>query len=169
MDITMVLHMDGFSVNSREFYCRELAMIQLGSDRMPVSFTFDLSELVFRNREMRSISHCTQYVHGLPLNPYWDESFLMPIGELETMVSRFYTLSGNSGVVACIGQYDTSLLRRLNIPAVDLKSLGMPRFDLLRHSHTHDCGLHVEADRGTRIICTTDKVVAARDWLLEQQ
>ncbi len=168
-DIVEVIDMDGFFVG-KKFYCKELGTLKVGEDKAS-SFLFDIGIRCWdlTPKEQRQCMFVTKNIHKLPFGvPQGVKAF--QLNNLDIIVKDFYKrvkLNSLSSVAYKGGHFERDLLKKLQIPATNLESLGCPKaeavFDSLVWLET--CGNHLGKQSYQH--CPKVEVEAFGTWLSE--
>ena len=146
-NIIGVIDMDGFCVQ-RKFYCKELGIANI-NDIYAKSYHFDtgLKCWDLSKQDWRACSYVTRYVHHLPFTTSKPISEI-PLRHLENIVVNFYNENRKSQCSTLRfkgGQWERELLTRLQLPHINLETLGCPKASALFDSlgWLESCGKHL--------------------------
>ena len=114
-------------------------LIKLGTKNMDVTLFF--ISVPYKNlsdKDKRTVNFVRRKIHGLTYQPLKAEHFQKPkvLGELIWDIYSMYKScsNGERTVVGYKGGHvEKDLLTKLKIPCLNLKTLGCPKFDKLRH------------------------------------
>ena len=162
-DVCLVIDLECFRVRGQPCY-RELGYCTWRGHSGRVAFLPRYPFHLLHRDDKRQISFLTQHIHGLPYVPSDAEQ---PVSEsVDTLVQRLYADSvyGDRRRVAFKGGHlERDVLLRLNIPYLDLETLGCPKYDLLRQGHEPTCRYHASPDRHH---CAMAECRVFFDWYL---
>ena len=98
--------------------------------------------------DKRQIAFLTKHIHGLTYLPSDAEQAVST--PVDDVVQRLYADSA-CGHRRCVafkgGHLERDVLLRLNIPYLDLQTLGCPKYNLLRRGDEQTCGHHASPGR----------------------
>ena len=166
--IVGIIDMDGFTI-AKKCYCKELGVLQIGNDEGS-SYHFNLG-INWQDLSVKDQQQCI-FVSEKIYKLRFEDPKGIPLANLEGIVQEFYecikrdTLStiGYKG-----GHFERDLLRKLNIPSVNLEDFGCPKaehlFDKLAWLET--CGMHIGKD--PYLHCPKVEVEAFGCWLKEKK
>ena len=159
--IGSIIDMDGFIVN-KKFYCKELGMLRI-NEEVAISYHFKMPFrwMDLNDKDRKNCSHLIKNVHKLPL--YTANS--LPPQHLEDIVKDFYDSIGKSPIAYKGGSIEANLLRKLNIPSVNLEIYGCPKAEYLFNNMVwlETCGKHIGTD--PYLHCPKTEVEAFGEWL----
>ena len=122
-----IIDMDGFVVN-RTFYCKEIGMLNL-QEEVAVSYHFKMpfKWVDLSSKDRRSCAYLIEHIHKLPFHT--TES--LPLTCLDNIVRNFYRDVGEKVIAYKGGHIERDLLKKLNIPGINLEIFGCPKADHL--------------------------------------
>ena len=144
--VCMVVDLEGFTVDKR-FYVRELGAFDWKGRRCNYKFFMPMPFESLSDRDRRSVRYVTRHVHGLPFKPKGFE-LAMSQEYVEQTLMNLYRRSKTEtlDVVGYKGGHvEREVLRKLNIPYLDIEAFGCPKVEGLFHSGmngTNGCGQH---------------------------
>ena len=111
--------------------------------------------------------YLTRYIHKLPFHDTCRES--LPLSRLDDIVKDFYNDIGQKTVAYKGGNIERDLLKKLNIPGINLEVFGCPKAESLfnKLAWLETCGQHIGTDPYKH--CPKVEVEAFGVWLKEQQ
>ena len=139
--------MDGFYVR-RKFYCKELGIINInGVYAKSYHFDTGLKWANLSKQDRRACTYVTQHVHHLSFTTTKPNSEI-PLRHLESIIINFYTenmKSPRSTLGFKGGQWERELLTQLQLPHIDLETLGCPKASTLFDNlgWLESCGKHL--------------------------
>ena len=147
----LCIDLDGFRIRNK-FIVRELGWSD-GEQSSCFHYTHDMHYEDLSYQDKKTVNYARRHVHGLTFRPNPQEHRYFGLhsqDELEEDLAFLYELNAtrDSPVVAYKGgQLEKDLLNKLNIPSVNLETLGCPKYDELRKNKPQrNCGCH----RGSR-------------------
>lgn len=181
--VCCIIDCDGFTVRTwndqqvsyrTDFLIRELGYVRVDPvyNYLPRSYRFDLSRTYdFRKLPAdadKTLRYQSRVVIGLSLLPGPRETDCLDAGDLAEVVGKMYDrcrtadafLVGFKG-----GQWESDLLKGLDIPALDLQAFGCPAFEEVKMAY-RDCGHHTKVERKRVFHCPMAEVAAYRDWYM---
>ena len=126
-NIVGILDMDGFRVN-KTFYCRELGVINVNED-IGTSYHFDTG-LDWSNLTVKEQKCCAYVCRHIIKLPFKAHRGSLPLSNLHGIVNDFYAnikKSEKSVLAYKGGHLEESMLKELNIPAINLESFACPK------------------------------------------
>jgi hypothetical protein len=169
-NVVGVLDMDGFCIGGR-FYCKELGIWRVGSVYADSYFFYigvKWGELDEKTR--KQCGYVIRNVHRLPFGvPEGVVAF--ELGHLDGIVQEFYRRYGmdvESSLAYKGGHYERDLLKRLNIPGMNLEAFGCPKAEVLfgQLGWLETCGKHLTTVEAYRH-CPKVETEAFGLWLNE--
>ena len=160
-----IIDMDGFTID-RIFYCKEIGMLNL-KEEVAVSYHFKIpfkwSDL--SSKDKKSCAYLFKQVHKLPFHTRDS----LPLTCLEDIVRNFYKNIGEKAIGYKGGHIERVLLKKLNIPNINLEMFGCPKAEHLFKQMVwlETCGKHVGEDPYKH--CPKVEVEAFGTWLKKQQ
>ena len=166
--ICMVMDMDGFHVLDK-FYPREVAYVSLTENDWTESYRFKLNHLVphLTEKNWKTVNFCKKYIHGLTFKSLPGERDLFHVENLETLVKNAYICSKRKErdlVAYKGGQVEKELLKKLDIPSINLEDYGCPKYDNLPEPDVKDCGFHI----AKKLHCPKKECTAFATWIKKQ-
>ena len=162
-DVCLVIDMECFRVDG-VYRCREFGYCSWRGDsgRVAVTPAKPLSRLT--DKEKQQANFLTREVHGLfyTVDKREDDVFSV-IGYMQKLYAEFVT-QDRRRVAFKGGHIERDLLTRLNIPYLDLETLGCPKYDQLRQHRKNGeetCGWHAIPNKHH---CAMAECVAFFDW-----
>ena len=162
-----IIDMDGFTIN-KKFYCKELGMLKMDKE-VAISYHFDIgiqwSDLTYKDR--KTCMYLTRHIHKLPFHATCRES--LALSRLDVIVKDFYDDIGQKTIAYKGGHIERDLLKKLNIPGINLEVFGCPKAEYLFNKLVwlETCGQHVGTDPYKH--CPKVEVEAFGVWLKEQK
>ena len=137
-DLCFILDLQGFFLN-KTFYVRELAYYTWNGEHGSHAFLIPVPYKNLSCKDKRTVNFVRRKIHGLTyVSTLKDEHFEKPevLGELIKDIYSIYkdcsngerTVAGYKG-----GHVEKDLLMKVNIPRLNLETLGCPKYDKLRH------------------------------------
>ena len=146
-DVCLVIDLECFRVQGRQ-QCRELGYSTWRGHTGRVAFR-PIQPFHRLNRDdRRQVVFLTKHIHGLSYVPKDGERVVS--NPVEDVVQQLYAASASEGrrrVAFKGGHVERDLLLRLNIPFLDLETLGCPKYNLLRRGDEETCGHHESPDK----------------------
>ena len=146
-DVCLVIDLECFRVQGRQ-RCRELGYSTWRGHSGRVAFRPIHPFHSLTRDDKRQVALLTKHIHGLSYVPQDGEHAVST--SVEDVVQRLYAASAWAGrrrVAFKGGHVERDLLLRLNIPYLDLETLGCPKYNLLRRGDEQTCGHHQLPDR----------------------
>ena len=166
--IVGIIDMDGFTI-AKKFYCKELGVLKIGNDEGS-SYHFNLG-INWQDLSVKDRQQCkfvSEKIHKLR----FEDPKGIPLANLEGIVQEFYECTKRdtmSTIGYKGGHFERDLLRKLEIPSVNLEDFGCPKavhlFDKLAWLET--CGMHIGKD--PYLHCPKVEVEAFGCWLKEKK
>ena len=162
-----IIDMDGFKIN-KKFHCKELGTLRMDKE-VAVSWHFDIgiewTDLTYKDK--KACMYLTKYIHKLPFHTTWSESTL-PLSHLDDIVKDFYNDIGQRMIAYKGGNIERDLLKKLNIPGINLEDYGCPKAESLFNKQVwlETCGQHIGTDPYKH--CPKTEVEAFGFWVKEQ-
>ena len=161
-DVCLVIDMECFRV-SGVYCCREFGYCSWRGDsgRVAVRPAKPLSRLT--KGEKQQAHFLTREVHGLFYTvDKREESVFSVLCYMKKLYDEFVT-QDRRRVAFKGGHIERDLLTRLDIPYLDLESLGCPKYDQLRQHRQQEqtCGWHAIPNKHH---CAMDECVVFFDW-----
>ena len=146
-NLCFILDLEGFFLN-KTFHVRELGYYTWNEEHGRHAFFIPIPYKALNDKDRRTVHFVSQHIHGLSYQPTPDEPHQDPlvIGQLVKDIHDMYvkcsegqrTIVGYKG-----GHVEKDLLQKLNIPSLNLETLGCPKYDALKtHSLLPSCGFH---------------------------
>ena len=168
-DIVGILDMDGFTIN-KKFKCRELGIINTHKETAR-SYRFDIG-ILWTDLSVKDAESCWYVVRRIIKMPLIARPGSLPLTDLSTIVNDFYAKNKKTerSVMAYKGGHvEKDLLHQLNIPSMNLESMGSPKairlFGKLPWIET--CGKHFGVDQYEH--CAKVEVEAYAMWFRENK
>ena len=164
--IVGIIDMDGLTAN-KTFHCRELGLINVNEDT-GISYHFNTglkwTDLSLKDR--KSCGYVCRHIMKLPFTARQE----LPLSHLPAIVKDFYNAmktSETSSLAYKGGHFEKDMLRKLNIPALNLELFGCPKADHLFYKMIwlETCGKHFGINPYRH--CPKAEVEAYRTWLKE--
>ena len=161
-----IIDMDGSKIN-KKFYCKELGTLRMDKE-VVVSWHFDIgiewADLTYKDQ--KACMYLTKYIHKLPFHTTWCES--LPLSHLDDIVKDFYDDIGQRMIAYKGGNIERDLLKKLNIPGINLEDYGWPKAESLFNKLVwlETCGQHIGTDPYKH--CPKTEVEAFGVWVKEQ-
>ena len=146
-DVCLVIDLECFRVRGDPCY-RELGYCTWLGHSGRVAFLPRHPFHRLHKDDKRQIAFLTKHIHGLTYVPSDAEHAVST--SVDDVVQRLYADSacGDRRRVAFKGGHlERDVLLRLNIPYLDLETLGCPKYDALRKGNEPTCGHHAEPAR----------------------
>ena len=146
-NLCLILDLEGFFTRGKFFHARELGYYTWNQDHGRHAFFIPFPYKALNDKDKDTFRYVCNKIHGLSYQPAQDEHPLHPM-LLRSMVKKLYqkyktdkkTVVGYKG-----GHVEKDLLQKLNIPSLNLETLGCPKYDVLRtqfDSLLPSCGFH---------------------------
>jgi len=145
-ELCLILDLEGFFLN-KTFYVRELGYYTWNDEHGRHAFSIPISHDSLNDRDKRTVQFVKNKIHGLSYQPTPKEHFQNPL-VLGILVQAIYEeyRQGKKAVVGYKGGHiEKDLLQKLNIPSLNLETLGCPKYDVLRTRFQDllpSCGFH---------------------------
>ena len=116
------------------------------------------------DKDRKSCWYLIKHIHKLPFNTPKS----LPLYHLDAIVKDFYKDVGEKVLAYKGGHIERDLLKKLNIPGINLETLGCPKADHLFKNliWLETCGHHIGADPYKH--CPKVEVEAFGAWLKEK-
>jgi len=165
--VCAIVDAQGFSVG-HSFYVRELTVKGVESC---ITLEFDprINEEELTERAQRTIRYQTEYVHGLSLRPWAKVRSSRDIVKVLKGLYKVFKY-GDERYFACKNQKLAVILRKAQIPFVDLKEYGAPPMRELDRDYGGDkfCRYHNSNERSSWT-CSERKARHLSMWLTNWQ
>ena len=146
--LCFILDLEGFFVN-KTFQVRELGYYAWNRENGRHAFSIPIPYKELSDKDKRTVNFVIKKIHGLSYQPLKAEYYRKP-EELKDLILSLYARykQGQRTVVGYKGGHvEKDLLKTLNIPSLDLETLGCPKYDKLRHIISNErllpsCGFH---------------------------
>jgi len=147
-NLCFILDLEGFFIN-KTFQVRELGYYTWNREYGRHAFRISIPYKELSDKDKRTVSFVIRKIHGLSYQPLKAERF-QPPEVLNELIQDIYSVykDGQRTVVGYKGGHvEKDLLTKLNIPRLDLETLGCPKYDKLRHIISSErllpsCGFH---------------------------
>lgn len=167
--ICLVIDFDGFHIRDK-FHVREFGFTSV-PDCEYGSIKFNLKHLVdkMNNKDWKTVNYVKYNISGLTLKPRHMEHCL----EEEDLEKRLLQLYDNyktaeRDVIAYKGgNVEEYILKKLNIPYLDLQNLGCPKYDILPPVPIEDCGFHLQISNKA-FHCPMQETFAFALWVIKK-
>ena len=140
-DVCLVIDMECFRVNGR-LHCRELGYCNWMGDSGRVAFLPKQPFHPLTRDDKRHIQFVTRHIHGLSYYPDKGEDVTSSVDDAVQQLYQAFVVDHRRRVAFKGGHVERDLLLHLNIPFLDLETLGCPKYDALRGSGDETCGWH---------------------------
>ena len=164
-NIVAILDFDGHHVD-RSFVPKELALKGLGNELVFSCFFFHNKPL--SSKDQRTANWVYHNIFDIRYNKYWF-GMLKP-SAIENVLQAVQKqgdilLDTNPWYVAYKGgHYERDILRKLNIPSLNLELIGCPKVEAITPlTSIHGCGKH----RSSKSHCPAKEVQLFQQWLEE--
>ena len=133
-DLCFILDLEGFFIN-KTFHVRELGYYTWNEEHGRHAFRIPVPRQDLAQKDKQTVNFVIRKIHGLSYQPSQAEHPQHPRVVLR-MVQDLYgdystpdrTVVGYKG-----GHVEKDLLNKLNIPSLNLETLGCPKYDVLRN------------------------------------
>ena len=143
-DVCLVIDLECFRVRGEPCY-RELGYCTWRGHSGRVAFRPRHPFHRLHRDDKRQIAFLTKHIHGLAYLPCEAEQAIST--SVDDVVQRLYADSASCDR-RCVafkgGHLERDVLLRLNIPYLDLETLGCPKYDVLRKGNEPTCGYHAD-------------------------
>ena len=146
-DVCLVIDLECFRVRGQPCY-RELGYCTWQGHSGRVAFLPRHPFHQLHRDDKRQIAFLTKHIHGLTYLPSDTEQAVST--PVDDVVQRLYADSAcdhRRCVAFKGGHLERDVLLRLNIPYLDLETLGCPKYNLLRRGDEQTCGHHASPGR----------------------
>ena len=133
-NLCFILDLEGFFIN-KTFQVRELGYYTWNKENGRHAFSIPIPYKELSDKDKRTVNFVIKKIHGLSYHFLKAEGF-QPREVLEDLIQNIYSRykEGQRTVVGYKGGHvEKDLLKKLNIPSIDLETLGCPKYDKLRH------------------------------------
>ena len=161
-DVCLIIDMECFRVDGR-YHCRELGYCSWRGDSGRVAISPRKRKRSLTKAEKQQVNFLTREIHGLSYTPDRRESEIFSVGlYVERLYAEFVT-EHRRRVAFKGGHIERDLLYNLNIPFLDLETLGCPKYNDIRGLVTDEetCGWHA---RPNKHHCAMAECVAFFKW-----
>ena len=152
-DLCFILDLEGFFLN-KTFHVRELAYYTWNGEHGRHAFFIPVPYKNLSDKEKRTVNFVRRKINGLTYQPIHAEHF-QNVKVLDDLIKDIYVMykgcsSGERTVVGYKGGHvEKDLLKKLNIPCLNLETLGCPKYDKLRqiipkNTLLSSCGFHAD-------------------------
>ena len=152
-DLCFILDLEGFFRN-KTFHVRELAYYTWNGEHERHAFLIPVRYKNLSDKEKRTVNFVRRKINGLTYQPIHAEHF-QNVKVLDELIKAIYVMckgcsSGKRTVVGYKGgDVEKDLLTKLNIPCLNLETLGCPKYDKLRqiipkNTLLSSCGFHAD-------------------------
>ena len=133
-NLCLILDLEGFFTHGKFFHARELGYYTWNQEHGRHAFFIPIPYKALNNKDRNTFHYVCNKIHGLSYQPTQDEHAYHPM-LLKSLVKKLYqkyktntrTVVGYKG-----GHVQKDLLQTLNIPSLNLETLGCPKYDVLR-------------------------------------
>ena len=148
-ELCFILDLEGFFIN-KTFHVRELGYYTWNQEHGRHAFFIPLRYKTLNDKDKSTVRFVYHKIHGLSYQPAQAEHFQDPLilGQLVKDIYDMYVKcsEGKRTVVGYKGGHvEKDLLEKLNIPSLNLETLGCPKYDVLKtqfESLLPSCGFH---------------------------
>ena len=143
-DVCLVIDMECFCVDG-VYRCRELGFCSWRRDSGRVAVTPAKRRCHLTTKEKQQVHFLTREIHGLSYTPDKHEFQTASVRNYVHKLYAEFSTEQRRRIAFKGGHVEKDLLVSLNIPFLDLESLGCPKYDLLRLRNKDDvetCGWH---------------------------
>ena len=152
-DLCFILDLEGLFLDNT-FHVRELAYYTWNGEHGRHAFFIPVPYKNLSDKDKRTVNFVRRKIHGLTYQPLKAEHIQQPevLSELIKDIYSIYrdcsnderTVVGYKG-----GHVEEDLLTKLNIPCLNLETLGCPKYDKLRriiprNTLLSSCGFHAD-------------------------
>ena len=159
-----IIDMDGFTIN-KTFYCKEIGMLKM-DEEVAISYHFEMpfKWIDLTDKYRKSCSYLIKHIHKLPFHT----ANALPLNRLDDIVKDFHKNIGEKAIVYKGGHIERDLLKKLNIPGINLEIFGCPKAEHLFSNliWLETCGHHIGANPYKH--CPKVEVEAFGTWLKKQ-
>ena len=143
-DVCLIIDMECFFVDGQQ-HCRELSFCSWCGDcgRVAVSPKKPFNRL--KDFERRQAHYLTREIHGLPYALHKHEQTVSSLRHYVAKLYAEYRTEHRTRVAYKGGTVEKLLLVSMNIPFLNLETLGCPKYDVLRaldNEPPETCGWH---------------------------
>jgi len=147
-NLCFIWDLEGFFIN-KTFQVREVGYYAWNREYGRHAFSIPIPYKELSVQDKRTVNFVIRKIHGLSYQPLEAEHYQKP-EVLEDLIKNIYSRHkiGQRTVVGYKGGHvEKDLLMKLNIPSLDLETLGCPKYDKLRHIISSErvlpsCGFH---------------------------
>lgn len=170
--VCMILDLNGYRVSGKPFIIREMGWCNLQGQSDSVHFTHPMNYTQLSAKDKRTVSHVYNHVHGLRFQATAKEKALTQ-DQVETLIKTLYETYCNQDqtVVAYKGgTLERDVLKKLQLPHVDLEWFNCPKADQLVSSGFDpgpSCGHHRTAQNKKLIHCPKQETYLFYQWLTQ--
>ena len=135
-NLCLILDLEGFFIN-KTFHVRELGYHTWNGEHGRHAFSIPIPYKTLNDKDKRTVNFVCHKIHGLTYQPCDPERFQDPrvLGPLVKDLHDMYVRcsEGQRTVVGYKGGHvEKDLLQKLNIPSLNLETLGCPKYDDLK-------------------------------------
>ena len=138
-NLCLILDLEGFFIN-KTFHVRELGYYAWNGEHGRHAFSIPIPYKTLNDKDKRTVDFVCRKIHGLTYQPCAPEMFQDPrvLGPLVKDIHQEYSVRAQCGegkrtVVGYKGGHvEKDLLLKLNLPSLNLETLGCPKYDALR-------------------------------------
>ena len=146
-ELCFILDLEGFFTHRKFFHVRELGYYTWNQENGRHAFFIPIPHKALNDKDKSTFHFVCNKIHGLSYQPTQAEHAYHPM-LLKSLVKKLYqkhktntrTVVGYKG-----GHVEKDLLEKLNIPSLNLETLGCPKYDVLKtqfESLVPSCGFH---------------------------
>ena len=148
-NLCLILDLEGFFTHGKFFHVREMGYYAWKQEHGLHAFFIPISYKALNDKDRNTFPFVCNKIHGLSYQPTQVEHAHHPM-LLKSLVKKLYqkyktntrTVVGYKG-----GHVEKELLQTLNIPSLNLETLGCAKYDVLRtqflsESLLPSCGFH---------------------------
>ena len=153
-ELCFILDLEGFFIN-KTFHVRELGYYTWNEEHGRHAFRIPVPRQDLAQKDKQTVNFVIRKIHGLSYQPSQAEHPQHP-RVVPRMVQDLYgdystldrTVVGYKG-----GHVEKDLLNKLNIPSLNLETMGCPKYDVLRNDDLKfvnllpSCGFHKDDTR----------------------
>ena len=146
--LCIILDLEGFFLN-KTFHVRELSYYSWNEQHGRHAFFIPVPHETLNNKDKRTVDFVKTKIHGLTYRPTPEEHFQNPLilGILVQTLYDNYKTDKRNVVGYKGGHIEKDLLQKLNIPSLNLETLGCPKYNVSRTRYEHltdSCGFHAD-------------------------
>lgn len=149
-NLCFILDLEGFYIN-KTFYARELGYFTWNQEHGRHAFFVPVSYKTLCDKDKRTVNFVISKIHGLSYQPSQTEHAQNPriLGTLIKDLYQDYSTAERTVVGYKGGHVEKDVLTQLNIPSLNLETVGCPKYDVLKYQTPFQllipsCGFHAD-------------------------